>query len=181
VICGVGSVFAAPLPAPPRVPSCERPARGSAGRGFSHTKCASHRAVPSTVKAGLALVMRTTCASSDQTGLHAYTDLHSCRWFHGIHRPDGFRLHSRARLMPTYARAFKRSCLLRWVARYSLWYVVIGTKIEGGLPGATAQNKPFSCPVSWTIERDSARLRGMETREPRRPRVTSSIRTATLG
>jgi DNA-binding NtrC family response regulator len=35
----------------------------------------------------------------------------------------------------------------------------------------TEQNKTVSRPVSWTGERDAAILRGMETHEPRRPRV----------
>jgi IclR helix-turn-helix domain len=48
---------------------------------------------------------------------------------------------------------------------------VIEKKTEGGLPLGTEQKETVSRPVSWTVERDSALLRGTETREPLRPRV----------
>jgi DNA-binding NtrC family response regulator len=42
---------------------------------------------------------------------------------------------------------------------------------QESLPVETEQKKTFSRPVSWTVECDAALLRGIETREPRRPRV----------
>jgi hypothetical protein len=59
---GASSIFTAHLSEPSLVPSFERPARGSACRGFNHKKRVSHRLVLSTVNAGSAIVMLTTCA-----------------------------------------------------------------------------------------------------------------------
>ena len=42
---------------------------------------------------------------------------------------------------------------------------------QESLPVETEQKETVSRPVSWTVECDAALLRGMETHEPRRPRV----------